>query len=709
MRKPGAFRRFIRDDKGSAVLSVVLSMIFIVALGTALLYAAYVGIKVSAVSRSDKQNFYDASAAMDEVLSGIQGEVSSALQAAYTQSLTEFAKGTSLEPQALMEQYFLIELGKVELDGEKTGTFSIAQIPLSEELGELKLDIKKLRSNYVPEGASLAIRGSKGNEELVLDHSQRPIKIEKISLSYIDDDGFESNISTDIVIEIPDFYEGSTIPQNTYSIIANGGLIVKDSPRMFSGGIYVGANGIKVGAGKNYTFKNGKIISAGPIDVEQGSTLTFDSAGYDIWTQEIIAGKNSTINLDGNCFVADDLVLNSGSKVTLKGKYYGFGSDDAATAERNDEKSSAIFVNSYEPKKAAKLDISELKQLSLAGVSFINVPGDNKVVTGQSLAAKPDQLDYLIPAAAIRNYKSNPANLRKADGSEDSNAYIMPAINTATVLWTIDGEPKTLAYYIGDSNVSDTNYVGTSGKIITYYSQASMGNDRVGYVFINFTDQAKANEYFKDFFTAKPDSIKQYLDIYLDLSKHSPAIFEITKGNTYRNTGEVAAPDWENKIGMDRFPDSQAKYYSNQYERLKKSPYEMYVNIDNINSLENDSLEFGDRSNIVAIVGGGDYTFGSNSPKKYDNLKIIVVKGDVKVNDSFTGTIIAGGTIEIKGDVTYEAFEPEDLLVKTVGGSEPLSDYINVAGFGGVQSPGTPTGNIWSIERLAYYANWQKN
>ncbi|NCC66652.1 MAG: hypothetical protein EOM14_00465 [Clostridia bacterium] len=685
MKKCPALRRLAQNNKGSAIITVVISMMFVVALGTALLFAAYMGIQVSVSARNEKDNFYDASAAMDEVKIKIQDQVSAALKTAYSETLVAYAKLQTTNPQDTLYTNFLEELGKSEL-------FEYAYDNVSKTT-TITVYIDKLEK-ALPENATLS-----GESEAQVGTGEFTIK--GLELVYIDGDGYESRIATDLVVKIPDFFTGSSDAGGlgNYAIIAETGFTSGGMGAVIEkGGIFAGPNGIATtGNGDKLSVSGGRIVCAGDIYAYQDSEMILgpedeETVNYDIWAQEIVSEKGSTVDVNGNTYVADDLVLNSGSDVTLTGQYYGFGSDDADTAGRDDSESSSIFVNSYVPndetdingnplkRKNASLKISGLSQLTLAGISFIDV--SSGVATGQSLSAKSDQLAYLIPAEALKNYKTNPCVAEKS--GED---YVQPEVNMATVLWTIDGENRTLAYYLDNSDPNGSDY----GDIQPYFSP-----DGIGYFFINFTDQAMANEYFKDYFTAKPDAIKQYLDLYLEMTGSNSTV-TVTKGNTYKTISST----WQNILGNSVFPDTQADYLLSRYASLSESPMELYVDTEKLDQSLGEK-QFKSGNTVVAIVAKGNYTYSGGT------AKVIIATGNVTVNaDLEDGIIIAGGTVTVNDStVSYKKPTEEILAAVCETTTERLSDYLNAGMF---SDEGTEKVNEWSPDKLVYYSNWQKN
>jgi K+/H+ antiporter YhaU regulatory subunit KhtT len=293
----------------------------------------------------------------------------------------------------------------------------------------------------------------------------------------------------------------------------------------------------------------------------------------------------------------------------------------------------------------------------------------------------------------LSNYKTNPC----AAIVEDEKC-VPPVVNTAAVLWTIDGEKKTLAYYLGDSDVTDDNYSGTNGSILSYFMQDTISNndsDMVGYFFINFTNQEMANEYFKDYFTAKPDAIKQYLDLYLEMTGSNSTV-TVTKGNTY----EKISDSWQNILGNSVFPDTQADYLASRYASLSESPMELYVDTEKLDQSLGEK-QFKSGNTVVAIVAKGNCTFSGGT------AKVIIASGNVTVNADFTGIIIAGGTVYLNSHkVTFDKPTEEILASVCETTTERLSDYLNAGMF---SDEGTEKVNEWSPDKLVYYNNWQKN
>ncbi|MEF9972269.1 MAG: hypothetical protein RR731_08150, partial [Oscillospiraceae bacterium] len=120
MKHQNNLQSFGKNNKGSAILSVVVAMMFVVALGSALLYAAYTGFSIKMTEREDRKNFYSADKAMDEIRAGIQDAVSKALGEAYTETLVKYGS-TSESGDDVQHKFaatFIDKLSKTEIKNQ---------------------------------------------------------------------------------------------------------------------------------------------------------------------------------------------------------------------------------------------------------------------------------------------------------------------------------------------------------------------------------------------------------------------------------------------------------------------------------------------------------------------------------------------------------------------------------------------------------------
>lgn len=99
--------------------------------------------------------------------------------------------------------------------------------------------------------------------------------------------------------------------------------------------------------------------------------------------------------------MADDLSLNGDNcNITIKGKYLGFGSNNALTSNPSGKAStsSAIIVNG----RNCTLDMTDINYLLLAGKAYVKLTEDSSYVTGDSMGLKGNQEIYLVPLGYLK-------------------------------------------------------------------------------------------------------------------------------------------------------------------------------------------------------------------------------------------------------------------------------------------------------------------
>lgn len=714
MKNPRSAQGLAQDNKGSAIIAVVVSMLFIMALGAALLFASYTAYKIALIEREDKEIFYTAESAMDDVRVGLQGEVTRALAVSYTEALTECFNSNDPEydPQAYFAQAFKAELFKssVTLEGQAQSAciFYSSSYGAAENVSYMPAALCSFIAAPGNSSVSVGSAGSfdeapvySGQVRLTFDEGGRlsALTLRAVSLKYTEN-GYESNITADIKVAVPDFYAKPILSEglNSYAIVANGGLIKSSGGRStVYGRVYAG--GVDVyGSGNMLKVTEGSLISPKEIGVSNGAEFIFSSAENELWASDLTLGENSTASIKGRAYVADDLRLDKGSSATLSGSYFGFGSTAGSPNQ-----SSAILVNG----KGASLDISELDKLALAGVSFIDIMnggltsrennGDyssygTPIPMGESMSVKSNQLAYLVPIECIQNYASNPCVFNGGDVEA-------PACSMSAVLWTIGGEDKTLDSYIG----------GGKGQIKALYKNLDGGTIKLAYVFILFNKQEYANKYFRDYFEAYPDRINQYLNFYLQLSDKADGADISAAGNTFFVDDKGTASTGDDALTL--VPAVTALWSQGLKARFSglRSPYADFVNKKNLGELSaNTRLEFVKKGKVVAIVTNeASYTHISYPG---DTARLIISSGNVSVSGDFKGVVLADGAVTIDGSGTVAAQPLEsgllDALAATGETEYELTDFVNVSG---LTASTVDDGNSWAPGKLVFYENWTKN
>lgn len=686
----GWMKKLRGDNRGSAIVSVVVAMVFVLALSAALLFSAYAAYQIKIAQRADLESFYDASAAMDEIRSGVQEAVSDSIASAYSYVLETYTTsgGNSADPESAFKERFAVELKEWRKNTGHDSLFS-QDGKHGKPKGFLHF-LSRPDNSFVTCGAVVEDADS--------------IIFKNISVKYTDLD-YETNITTDIVISRPGFYAGSVAPSdlNKYAIIANGGIIASGSAAI-NGEVFAGSGGITVqNSGSELKLSGGNVVTTGSVFVDNGAKLFADNSNFSLWTREISLGNGGVLKLNTNAYVADDLILNAGSSATITGRYFGFGSDVAGDENGRSGASSSIIVNSYSDKQQpAALDISGAS-VSLAGVSYVDVFGSDgsadvsyTLPMGQSLSVKSDQLAYLVP----KNYLSITAT--ESDAGEKTQMLVegnpmvftgpAPKVSLINTKYPFLWGTSTLADYFTKKEI----------KIKTLMTNLNSGDEPLWmmYTFLEFDDQKLANQYFTDYFKAYPDRISQYLKTYMDLSN----------GSVAQGAGATYTTDGKGELSLKDAGVISAEGAQSRYNVICSDSYSPFLNYVDIKAAEGiESSSFKNDGKVAAIVYVGDYTVKNTG----DNPPLIIATGDVTVemDAKYQGIIIAGGTVTINGSVTATALSADvlnardDRLGKTLAETGILKGVTAT----GEAIPVIANTNAWDPAELVSYQNWKKH
>ena len=686
----------LKDDRGSAMLTTIIVVLFIAALAFGILSASYMGYSVTLAQKADKTNFYSAETAMDQIRAGVHDAASEALAAAYTQTLKTYPAMKKADPhydvQAAFGEAYVSELKKTGLVQSNSGGAKYSALAL------LKFTSPgtgvTLRLNGVQTGDSADAPGSivvSQKTDEMKKSANSAFTLKGVTLTYIEK-GYETNISSDISLKVPDFSVSVSMPHSLkeFSIIADTAL-TKTTPSgssTISGNVFAGSVNVEKND-NTLTFQKGELLSPGNISASDGGSVHIgtDDAGEELWAKGITlsGGSFQTAGAGTAVYIQNDLaVTGAGSSVTLAGSYTGFGSDTAGTKNADKDSSSSILIGG----KNTTLDFSALTKLSLAGISFID--RDSAIPMGQSVAVKSDQLAYLVPAECLGSgYPTNPCYFA-GDTQPSLRVY------TDTALWPNSANPAYRAKTITDYLGAETNAAALTfqyGKVETRI-QSVDSTQHVAFAFLIFTNQSRANDYFRDYCAANPANITQYLSYYLSGGKLSLGTKgAVSAGETYSYNGSTLNVN-----------DASAGFAAAGpwalYQTKKLSPYSSIVKKE-----PGGELIFRDADkHIVAIVTNGDFTY-SGQPD-YSHLKLIVSTGvgkTVTISSPFTGVVIAKGMLAANADITPDM--DWDTLLKSTCGDETLSEYI---AFGYNTGTGASS-NSWDIDDLVVYENWHKS
>lgn len=536
-RKIREFYQNKRLKEGSSMISVVIGVTFLAAVGLIALTAATHYITAVYVDRNSTDNFYQTEGILEEVKTGIVQYASESADDAYQYIIDHYLNQTTENKKDQFAKMFMTLMGK-KLKGEaipnvktqsesfgnqfvKAGTqqkffedFDADQLKILQGCGSAEANLDRVRKlSTLPDAVKLT--DGKTQYEYVIKKDKTTgyyMTIKNLLVDYTDPTGYRSTIETDIIMTVPDYkFEGdSTLGElRDYISVSDDTLLVNTSTAAtsFTGNIYAGTSlgdnkgqGIKVAQNAKVNFKSQRMISRGNIDILPGATvdLAGESGAADLWLNNIrltydggsADSMQDTTNfkLNANAYIANDLdIATDNCVVDLNGKYYGYSysKENNTSDTQQSDFSSAILVNG----KNTWLKANGLQKLILAGRTFVsrkNADGSHAdtsdIMMGESLAVKSNQLAYLVPDKYIKPVLEEweSAGKKNMEGHNPVAVTEKIEIDKAGLLSDFSGLLNTAEPYT-------QNYTNTVGDGYVFY-------------YLNFKDAKSANEYFRQYY-----------------------------------------------------------------------------------------------------------------------------------------------------------------------------------------------------------------
>lgn len=531
------------DNKGSAIVLVIIAMAMIGILATTMLWMAYMNYMIKVNDIRNKNSFYSAEVVVEQIMAGLQNESAKAVGAAYKDMV---ARWDSLESEenrySTFATNYMDNLTDMLCDSYNPST---GQGVYNRDKLKAYVDAALLEESSMVSGVDMTAwnNGNKAGEsakapilEKVNDNS---LILHDIYVSYTDGNGLVSIVQTDICIDVPklvfthneigdDIYEYVLIGNEGIEVDTGGGTVTTD------GSVYAGTDahdkgGLQLDATSKLVMDNAqKLISKGDIYLNTAAGLTVRAVpekGNRVYAKNIYL-KSATVSLDSDTYVANDLSLNgSGSKATLTKGYYGYGTSayNGLTGEPaiDTNNSSAIIING----RNSVIDMSGIRRLLIAGRAYIGQysTNDNKdngitvgsvpaepVMMGESIAVKGGQIAYLVPPECIGTmnnetiYGHNPISGDKVTELEQAK------IDYGAQFQEVDFAKKV--YKLGNKSLSEFG-VTSMKNIRTINAQYNGGTLRYYYLVM---DKDDAEKYFVQYydFTASKNALDGYFDKY---------------------------------------------------------------------------------------------------------------------------------------------------------------------------------------------------
>lgn len=549
-----------RDDRGSAIVIVIIAMAMIGILATTLLWMAYMNYMIKVADIRNKNSFYTAEEVVEQIMSGLRRESAGAVGVAYRDVL---ANWDNLESEAARSNLFMMTYMDTLIDKLKDSSYGAIRYDRS--ILEAYVDIADFSGGTSGVDVAAwnhgnALSEAEGAPEMEVVNNNSII-LKNIYVSCTDADDRLSIVKTDIRLDVPKLVfenTGSIDGLYQYALIGNQGVELQGPGiSQVEGSIYAGADkngiggltlGLKTEADGSIskTYNTSlvledalRVISKGDITVEgPSSTLTVrDVAGQDnrVYAKNINL-NSGTASLDSKVYVANDLTLNGvGSRVALTKEYYGYGNSAfnglPGEPAANPVDSSAIIINGRD----STVDMSAVTRLLLAGRSYISPHLGNTaghmgsdtvaltspslpVMMGESIAVKGGQVAYLVPAECIGTLKDesligqNPVNVKKNDIDEFKDTYgaDFKEVDFDRAVYRLGGK-KLRELGVGSGSHKEEDDMKHIRKVYAPYR----GETLLYYYLV--MDQDTAEKYFVQYYDvhANREEIDTYFNRYL--------------------------------------------------------------------------------------------------------------------------------------------------------------------------------------------------
>ena len=251
--------KLYRDNKGSAMVMIIVIIAFIAILVSVLMFVSFSGYQMRVVDRRGKDNFYTAETVLDEINVGLQGEISGALSKAYSEVMNNFSlyQSANARNKALHEIYYKDLKERLQKSSTEPNNYNITKLQ-----GYLSADSlgngDGTRDSFLSGGASYGAIVESNleypalGEEYKMEVDNSKLLLKDLKVSYVDQNGYISIISTDIRITLPslNFSQASALPdlENCSMIVddtlimgnttAGGSISIKGD--VYAGQMYVG-------------------------------------------------------------------------------------------------------------------------------------------------------------------------------------------------------------------------------------------------------------------------------------------------------------------------------------------------------------------------------------------------------------------------------------------------------------------------------------
>lgn len=461
-------KKLYQDNRGGALAMVIVIIAFVGILAGVLMFVAFAGYQMRVIDKQGKDNFYTAETVLDEINVGLQNEISESLTKAYGEVMTNYAlyRSANARNKAFHTIYFNELQDRLQKDAAHEKYYDVDKLRswLSDDFAGDRADHNTTnvgkRKGFGTYGAIVESNVDDGSDDdneysggkkYALDVNTDRLILKDLKVTYVNERGFVSIISTDIRITLPsfNFSQASALPDLAdCSMIADDTLLLGNRTAggnitikgdAYGGQIFLGTPKGDAG-GKVYSALDKEqelslptllstsvsfekpddaddvsvstVVSRNNVEIAEGSSLKMDEV--ELWGQNLIL-TSASVDLKGSVNLEDDMTLaGKNSKAVLGGEYNGFGylaasagggtesggtgggsgegEDENPAGDLSADSSSAIVINGRD----SILDLSGLERLTINGRAYVSTSYHKTADTSATEDEKKNQYDIMM-------------------------------------------------------------------------------------------------------------------------------------------------------------------------------------------------------------------------------------------------------------------------------------------------------------------------
>gem|GEM_PF-5584965 len=701
------------DNKGSAIIIVLVAVSFVFVLITTIMYVTLSNILMKFSDSRIKDNFYTSEMVVEQMKAGLQNEASNAFSSVYRNTLTYYRNGSGDKSfsEANLSEVYLQQLksqlesktdsGKWDADKLKSFVDPDLWVDVVEKDYEAEADGTDIR----PHNLEITTNGvTLRNVYIKFINSSDEKEMDQVSI--IQTDFTVGNMSSGYAASstIPDLFD--------YSIIAGQRLFVKDNTNVTSykhiyGGDQFTSIGEKNGGTSLIMEGRHTLATKGTVSLNGRSTASKAEQGQlktgplaTLFAHDIVVNQGSA-ELQGTTAVFNDLLYLGPGDVKVTGNYIGFGNSLSDPKE-----SSAILLNS----KNAQFDSSASDMVVLSGRAFVGentnsinfavfdngdditegaAPSSYKSVpTGQSISAKADQVAYLIPPECIGVSVNSTTSVNKVLVGRNPVIGITRTAGSVPDLSTAVSNPEDVTSNPDFKIVDfDSNVYSLDNKPLKDFSPDrryavryihSQYGDVLAYFYLLMTPE-QASAYLDTYYARNNIKSNKYFKFYAsDIKTPDNEAYLSTAGQYFTTSGTEAV--FHDKTSLKPEDAITSSVYKNRFYSLCAKLEDEGAETLSANNIFDNILKTGvskgsatpettvdyatdGEKRLVFQVGTGEdqvlgiltgekefnYGGSSSSISDYEKIRLIISTGKVNVHDSYKGMIIAKEDVACDG------------------------------------------------------------